>query len=39
MVKDMEDLASSQIRRAKLMIEADRKRDELFLKHKKEEAK
>ena len=39
MAKGMEDLASSQIKRAKLMIEADRKRDELFLKHKEEEAK
>ena len=39
MVKGMQDLASLQIKRAKLMIEADRKRDELFLKHKKEEAK
>ena len=39
MVKGMQDLASIQITRAKLMIEADRKRDELFLEHKKEEAK
>ena len=39
MAKGMEDLASSQIKRAKLMIEADRKRDELFLKHKEEEVK
>ena len=38
-VKGTEDLASSQIKRAKLMIEGDQKRDELFLKHKKEEAK
>ena len=29
----MKDLASSQIKYAKLMIEADWKRDELFLKH------
>ena len=39
MAKGMGYLASSQIRRAKLMIEDDRKRDELFLKHKKEEAR
>ena len=39
MVKGMQDLASLQIKRSKLMIEADRKRDGLFLKHKKEEAK
>ena len=30
MANGMEDLPSSQIKRAKLMIEADRKRDELF---------
>ena len=35
----MEDLASSQIQRAKLMIDTYQKRDELFLKHKEEEAK
>ena len=34
MGKGMQDLASSQIKRAKLIIEADQKRDELFLKHK-----
>ena len=39
MAKGVEDLASSQIKRAKLTIEADRKRDKLFLKHKEEEAK
>ena len=39
MEKGMQDLDSSQIKRAKLMIEADRKRDELFLKYKEEEAK
>ena len=38
MAKGMEDLASSQIKRAKLMIESDWKDDELFLKHKEEEA-
>ena len=37
MAKGMEDLASSQIKRAKLMIESDWKEDELFLKHKEEE--
>ena len=37
--KSMQDLASLQIKRAKLMIEADRKRDQLFLKQKDEEAK
>ena len=39
MAKGVEDLASSQKKRAKLTIEADRKRDKLFLKHKEEEAK
>ena len=39
MAKGMEDLASSQIKHAELMIEAVRKRDELFLKHKEEEVK
>ena len=39
MAKVKEDLASSQIKRAKLMIEAYRKRDELFLKDKEGEAK
>ena len=34
----MEDLAGAQIERTKLMIEVDRKRDELFLKHKADEA-
>ena len=32
-------IASSQIKRAKLMIEAHRKREKLFLKYKEEEAK
>ena len=36
--KGMEDLAGAQIERTKLMIEVDRKRDELFLKHKADEA-
>ena len=36
--KGMEDLAGAQIKRTKLMIEADKKRDELFLKHKADEA-
>ena len=39
MAKGMQDLPSSQTKHAKLMIEADWKRDELFLKHKEEEAK
>ena len=34
----MEDLAGRQIKRTKLMIEADKKRHELFLKHKADEA-
>ena len=34
----MEDLAGALIKRTKLMIEADKKRDELFLKHKADEA-
>ena len=34
----MEDLAGAQIKRTKLMIEADKKRDEIFLKHKADEA-
>ena len=37
MAKGMEDLASSQIKRARLMIESDWKEDELFLKHKEKE--
>ena len=37
--KGMEDLASSQKTCAKLMIEGDWKRDELFLKHREKEAK
>ena len=36
--KGMEDQAGVQIKRTKLMIEADKKRDELFLKHKAHEA-
>ena len=34
----MKDLAGVQIKRTKLMIEADKKRDELFLQHKEDEA-
>ena len=34
----MEDLAGAQIKRTKLMTEADKKGDELFLKHKADEA-
>ena len=33
--KGMDDLAGAQIKRTKLMIEADKKRDRLFLKHSK----
>ena len=33
--KGMEDLAGAQIKRTKLMIEADKKKDRLFLKHSK----
>ena len=33
--KGMEDLAGAQIKRTKLMIEGDKKRDMLFLKHSK----
>ena len=36
--KGMEDLAGAQTKRMKLMMEADKKRDELFLKHKADEA-
>ena len=36
--KRMEDLAGAQTERTKLMIEVDRKRDELFLKQKADEA-
>ena len=36
-VKGMEDLPGAQIKRTKLMIEADKKRDELFLKHRADE--
>ena len=36
-VKGVEDLAGAQIKRTKLMIEEDKKRDELFLKHKTDE--
>ena len=36
--KGMEDLAGGQIKRTKLMIEVDKKRHELFLKHKADEA-
>ena len=39
MAKGMQDIASSPIKRAKLMIEAHRKREKLFLKYKEEEAK
>ena len=39
MAKSIEDFASLQIKRAKLIIEADWKRDELFLNHKEEETK
>ena len=35
--KGIEDLAGAQIKRTKLMIEADKKRDELFLKHRADE--
>ena len=35
--KGIEDLAGAQIKRTKLMIEADKKRDELFLKRKADE--
>ena len=34
----MEDLAGAQTKRTKLMMEADKKGDELFLKHKADEA-
>ena len=34
----MEDLAGAQIKRTKLMIEADKKRDELCLKHNTDKA-
>ena len=37
--KGMEDLAGAQTKRTKLMIEADKKRDELFLKPKAEKNK
>ena len=37
-VKAMDDLAGAQIKWRKLMIEADKKTDELFLKHKADEA-
>ena len=33
----MEDLAGAQIKMTKLMVEADKKRDKLFLKHKADE--
>ena len=36
--KGMEDLAGAQTKRTKLMIEAGKKRDELFLKHKADES-
>ena len=36
--KGMEDLAGAQIKRTKLMIEAGKNRDGLFLKHKADEA-
>ena len=36
--KGMEDLAGAEIKRTKLMMEADKKRDELFVKHKADEA-
>ena len=35
--KGVEDLAGAQIKSTKLMIEEDKKRDELFLKHKTDE--
>ena len=35
--KGMEDLAGAEIKRTKLMMEADKKRDELFVKHKADE--
>ena len=34
----MEDLTNAQIKRTKLMIKADKKADEVFLKHKADEA-
>ena len=34
----MEDLADAQIERTKLMIDPDKKRDKLVLKHKADEA-
>ena len=34
----MEDLPGAKIERTKLMIDADKKRDKLFLKHKADEA-
>ena len=37
--KGMEDQAGAQIKRTKLMIEADKKWNELFLKHKADEYK
>ena len=36
--KGMEDLAGAQNKRTKLMIETNKKRIELFLKHKADEA-
>ena len=36
--KGMEDLAGAQIKKTKLMIKVDKKRDELFLKLKADEA-
>ena len=36
--KGMEDLAGAKIKRTKLMVKTDQKRDELFLKHKADEA-
>jgi len=38
LAKGVEDMNSSQMKRTQMMIEADVKRDELFLKHKAEEA-
>ena len=34
----MEDLAVAQIKRTKLMIEGDKKKEKFFLKHKADEA-
>ena len=39
MAKSIGDMAASQIKKTKMMLEADEKRDAMFLKHKAEEAK